>query len=135
MEALRVVHEEGDRFRIRIGDHDVVVDQPISAGGSDDGPTPTDLFVASIASCSAFYAGRFLRRHGIDPAGLEIAYTFRMGERPARVDGVDLELRTPPLPDGLEERLRAVVEHCTVTNSLAAPPEIRLAFASAARVH
>jgi putative redox protein len=126
MDELRVVHEEGDRFRLHVGGHEVVVDQPLSAGGTETGPTPTDLFVASLAACSAFYAGRFLRRHGIDPAGLEIGYTFRMGQRPARVEAVDLELRTPPLGEGLDERLRAVVEHCTVTNSLASPPVINL---------
>ncbi len=133
MDELRVMHEEGDRFRILLGDHEVVVDQPVSAGGTDEGPTPTDLFVASIASCSAFYAGRFLRRHGVDPAGLEVVYRFSMGQRPSRVAAIDLEVRTPPLSDGLDERLRAVVEHCTVTNSLAEAPDIRLALGSIAR--
>jgi putative redox protein len=133
MGKQRVVLEEGDRFRLQMGDHDVVVDQPFSAGGTDAGPTPTDLFVASVAACSAFYAGRFLRRHGIDPAGLEVGYTFRMGRRPARVEAVDLELRTPPLPEGMDQRLRAVVEHCTVTNSLANPPAIDLELRTLAR--
>jgi putative redox protein len=126
MDELRVVLEEGDRFRLDLGDHELVVDQPLSAGGTDAGPTPTDLFVASLAACSAFYAGRFLRRHGIDPTGLEVGYAFRMGRRPARVEVVDLELRTPTLPPGMDRRLRAVVEHCTVTNSLASPPAINL---------
>jgi putative redox protein len=39
-------------------------------GGGDVGPTPTELFVAGLASCVAFYARRYLRRHDIDAEGL-----------------------------------------------------------------
>jgi putative redox protein len=125
-QTLRVVHEGGDRYRIRIDGHEVLVDQPVPAGGTDAGPTPTDLFVASLAACTAHYAGRFLRRHGIDATGLEVAYSFGSADRPSRVAFVQMDLIVPALPPGYEERLRAVVEHCTVKNSIAQAPQIGL---------
>jgi hypothetical protein len=53
---VRVDYRHGDRFDIRIRDHMVTVDQPADVGGDDAGPTPTELFVAGLASCVAFHA-------------------------------------------------------------------------------
>jgi uncharacterized OsmC-like protein len=124
---IRVIHEEADRYRVVIGPHEFVVDQPDTG---DAGPTPTDLFVASLASCVAFYAGRFLGRHGIDSEGLAVDCTFEMAEdRPARVASIDLHLMLPlGFPDRLRDRLQAVVEHCTVHNSLVSSPQVRIAL-------
>jgi uncharacterized OsmC-like protein len=120
------VHPEGgDRYRVEIGWHALTVDQPDTG---DTGPTPTDLFVASLASCVAHYAGRFFARHGIEPDGFGVDATFTMAtERPQRVGAIELDLRLPRrFPDELRDRLAAVVEHCTVHNSLTTPPEIRI---------
>jgi LmbE family N-acetylglucosaminyl deacetylase len=67
--TMRVDYRDGDRFDIRIRDHVVTVDQPTDVGGDDAGPTPTELFVAGLASCVAFYARRYLRRHKLDASG------------------------------------------------------------------
>ena len=86
MARMTVRHVEGDRFTLGIRDHDVVVDQPVNDGGTDAGPTPTELFVGGLASCVAFYAGRFLARHGIEREGLSVACDWAMAdERPNRV--------------------------------------------------
>ena len=128
-EQIQVRHEGGDRCRIRVASHEVVVDQPVPDGGTDTGPTPTDLFVGTLAACTAHYAGRFLARHGVEPDGLVARATFDVGDRPARVTDVDLRLVVPGLPEELEDRLRAVVEHCTVKNSIATAPAIDLQIA------
>ena len=53
MDEMTVRHQGGDRFEIDVRGHRVIVDQPSGAGGSDKGPTPTELFVAGLASCVA----------------------------------------------------------------------------------
>jgi Predicted redox protein, regulator of disulfide bond formation len=128
---VHVQHEGGDRFRVEIGSHALTVDQPDTG---DAGPTPTDLFVASLASCVAHYAGRFFARHGVDPDGFGVDATFAMAtDRPARVGRIDLRLRLPrAFPDELRERLAAVVDHCTVHNSITTPPEVRVKLQPAA---
>ena len=122
---IRVRSEGGDRYRIEVGGHAVVVDQPDTG---DAGPTPTDLFVASLAACTAHYAGRFFARHGVEADGFEVSCTFDMAEdRPSRVRSIALKVDLPEgFPDGLRDRLRAVVEHCTVHNSIDIPPEVRI---------
>jgi putative redox protein len=127
--TIEVRHEGGDRFAITMGRHRVVVDQP---GSGDEGPTPTELFVASLASCAAFYAGRFLARHGVATDGLGVSCSYAMAEdRPARVGAIDLRLLLPAgFPPALEDRVRAVVERCTVRNSIASPPDVSLELSS-----
>jgi putative redox protein len=128
MATMQVRHEAGDRFRIAIRGHEVVVDQPMYDGGGDAGPTPTELFVAALASCVAYYAERFLVRHDVDPAGLAVRCDWEMaGDRPARVGSIAVQV-TPPydLPAKLLDRLQAVVEGCTVHNSLVRPPSVSI---------
>ncbi len=53
MSSITVSHVAGDRFAIELGEHTLMVDQPIQDGGEGTAPTPTELFVASLASCVA----------------------------------------------------------------------------------
>jgi putative redox protein len=122
---IRVDHATGDQFAIAVRGHAVTVDQPVVDGGDDCGPTPTELFVAGLASCVAFYAGRYLARHDIDPGGLAVDASFEMGARPARVADIRIDVHVPPgLPEERREALLAVASHCTVHNSISTPPRI-----------
>jgi uncharacterized OsmC-like protein len=130
MDQMRIEHEGGDRYRVRVRGHELVVDQPVEDGGEDAGPTPTELFVAGLASCVAFYAGRFLRRHGLPTEGLAVDCSFNFAEdRPARVGEISVAVHLPEgFPEERRAALRAVVEHCTVHNSLRQPPEVGIAL-------
>ena len=118
----------GEAYEVAVRGHRLVVDQPADAGGQDSAPTPTELFVASLATCVAFYAGRYLTRHGYSREGLAVSVGYDMAtDRPARVSGVRLTVRVPDgLPPQRWAALRAVVSHCTVHNSLAVPPSVTI---------
>jgi uncharacterized OsmC-like protein len=118
----------GEAYEVTVRGHRLVVDQPAEAGGQDSAPTPTELFVASLASFVAFYAGRFLTRHGYSRDGLAVSAGYEMAsDRPARVRNIRLIVRVPAdLPPQRLVALRAVVSHCTVHNSLASPPSVSI---------
>ena len=124
---MRVEHRGGDRFDISVRGHIIAVDQPVRDGGDDTAPTPTELFVASLASCVAFYARRYLARHHLPTEGLAVEATFDMGSRPARVAGITLRVI---LPDGVpaerRDALLAVATHCTVHNTLETTPDVSI---------
>ncbi len=130
-DELTVRHLGGDRFAIDVRGHTITVDQPVGVGGEDTAPTPTELFIAGLASCVAFYARRFLARHDIDPDGLVVTTSYTLGGRPARVSEITIRV-TPPaaLPDDRRDALLAVASHCTVHNTLHEPPEIHISFDS-----
>lgn len=127
MAGVEVRHQRGDLFLVQVRDHVVMADQPESGGGTDLGPTPTELFVAGLAACVAFYAGRFLRRHGVAAEGLRVDCDYSMAERPSRVGSVDLRIVPPDgLPEERREALLRVARHCTVHNSIRQAPEVRI---------
>jgi putative redox protein len=125
-ESMTVRHEDKNRFAVAVRGHELVVDQPGRDGGGDAGPTPTELFVAGLASCVAFYAGRFLARHDVSPGGLAVTCDWEMAvDRPARVASIRVRIDLPDgFPPELRDRLVAVATHCTVHNSLERAPQV-----------
>jgi len=131
MSEINVRLEGGDRYRIHIRGHELAVDQPVADGGGDSAPTPTELFVAGLASCVAFYGGRYLVRHGLPAEGFGVDCSFAFAkDRPARVASIEIAVTLPEaFPLERREALLAVVEHCTVHNSIVRKPDIRIALA------
>ena len=131
MNEMTARHQGGDQFEIDVRGHRVIVDQPTGVGGKDLGPTPTELFIAGIASRVGFYAERFLRRHSLPVEGLEVRCEFKMDPEAARVSSVRLRVMVPAFLEEKHRRaLLAVVDHCTVHNSLRYPPSVRMTLAS-----
>jgi putative redox protein len=125
MEPVSVSHLGGDRFAITVRGHDVYVDQPIGDGGTDTAPTPTELFVAGLASCVAFYARRYLSRHDLPTDGLAVRASYTIAPRPARVGEIRIELSVPhDVPVERRDALLAVASHCTVHNTLHDVPRV-----------
>jgi putative redox protein len=127
---VNVDHVDGDVYEIHVRGHHFTVDQPADAGGTDKAPTPTELFAASLAACVAFYAGRYLDRHGYDRTGLRVHTDFDMAtDRPARVATIRVTIHPPAgFPTERLPALTAVAGHCTVHNTLMNPPEVTIAI-------
>ncbi|MEV6019236.1 MULTISPECIES: OsmC family protein [unclassified Streptomyces] len=125
---LDITHVDGDVYEVDIRGHRLLVDQPVDAGGTDIAPTPVELFAASLATCVAFYAGRYLKRHGLPRDGLRVRSEFTMAtDLPARVESLCVVVVPPPeLPAHRHAALLAVATHCTVHNTLQEPPAIRV---------
>jgi putative redox protein len=131
MNALAVRSLGGDRYAVQVREHQLIVDQPANAGGTDLGPTPVELFVASLASCVAHYTGGFLARHHICREGLRVDTSWQMSQdRTARVASITLQITPPPaLPPERLPALLAVARACTVHNSLERTPDVCIEIA------
>lgn len=125
---VAVRHVDGDAYAITVRGHALLADQPAADGGTDAAATPTELLVASLASCVAFYAGRYLLRHDLDRSGLAVTAEFSMGAgRPARVGDVALRISVPGgVPPQRRDALLAVASHCTVHNTLRQQPGVSI---------
>lgn len=125
MSTITARHLDGDRFAVTARDHVFTVDQPTADGGDDTAPTPTELFVAGLVSCVAFYARRYLARHDLPTGGLRVTGDYELALRPARVAAIHIDITLPDgVPDDRHDALLAVASHCTVHNSLTSPPEV-----------
>ncbi|MDQ2758162.1 MAG: OsmC family protein [Actinomycetota bacterium] len=89
--------------------------------------------LASLASCVAFYARRYLRRHHLDATGLTVTARHRMATHPNRVGDVDLLIHLPTeLTPSRRAGLLAQAGHCTVHNTLVESPTIAISLGGAA---
>ncbi|WP_067461247.1 OsmC family protein [Actinomadura macra] len=126
MSEMMVVHREGHAFTVLVRDHVIHVDQPYAAGGMDGGPTPVELFVASLGACAAHYARQYMLRHSLPADGLEVTADYAMSPgAPARVSRIGLRVRPSVRLSAKEHMgLMAAVSACTVHNSILDPPRI-----------
>jgi len=124
--TIRVEHQGGDRLLIKTRGHEIRSDQPVEDGGEDTAPTPTELFVAGLAGCVAFYAGRFLQRNNLTTDGLAVICRYEWAENPHRVGEVILDVEAKGLTAQRLEAFLRVIEHCTLHNTLLKPPSVRI---------
>jgi uncharacterized OsmC-like protein len=122
-----VTFRGGTRFDIASGAHVVVTDQPVEDGGQDAGMSPVTLFVGSLASCIAYFVGRYCRRHQIPCDGFTVDAAWSYAEQPHRVGSVSMRVNLPAsLTSDQRERLLKVAHGCTVHHSITVPPAIKI---------
>ena len=62
---MKITFEGNKKVRVRVKDFDVWTDQPKEQGGDASAPTPIDLFLSSLGSCSGVYVLNFLKQHAL----------------------------------------------------------------------
>lgn len=63
--TVQGVMKNAARTDINIGAHRVVIDEPKNRGGTDKGPTPTEILAASLVGCSNVIINRIAEQNGI----------------------------------------------------------------------
>jgi putative redox protein len=127
---LTVSYQHRTRYDIVSGRHRIVTDQSVEDGGQDEGLSPVELFVGSLASCIGYFVGQFCARHDIPREGLSVNAEWTMAENPHRVGHIDLAIHLPQnLRPELTERLLKVAHGCTVHQSLMVTPTVGIKLA------
>jgi putative redox protein len=67
--------------RVSVRDHVVVIDEPPERGGGDEGPAPTETFVAAVVGVTNVILRRLARRDGIAIRSLRIAVEADLDRR------------------------------------------------------
>lgn len=98
--------------------HTVVIDGPAKLGGADRGMRPMELFLVSLASCSALDVAMILEQQRQDLQGLTVAVDgTRADAVPAVYQTIDLSFvaRGDVAPSKLERAVRLSVDkYCSV---------------------
>jgi len=107
------------------GGHEIVIDEPVAAGGSDSGPSPTQLLAASLAGCTAITLELYAERKGWDLGALEVEVDFTSEDlAPAAFEVV---LRLPDSFDAEQrQRLLKIAGKCPVHKVLASETSIAI---------
>lgn len=114
------------RFEVQARRHRIICDQPADNGGSDEGMTPPEFLLASLATCAAYYVAQYLKLRQISAEGLKVRVTAEKAQQPTRLKSFLIEVMVP----GLDERHRAPVlraaKSCLIHNTLLNPPSIEI---------
>ena len=119
--------------RVRVGNHQIVFDQPRAVpGGEDRGPSPLDVLVASIAACAHYFAAAFLEGRGLSAERLTVEVESDKERVPvSRIGHLALKVHVPP---GLSDRQLASIERaiktCPAYGTLLHPPSVELTIAA-----
>jgi len=115
----------GRQFEIEHRGHRVLTDQPHDRGGEDQALTPTELFVGSLAACTALYAASVAHRHGLQRGDLTVEAQWHTDEGENRVEGISLVLAfARPVARDIMEAVRRAAEQCLVHRSIKTAPQI-----------
>jgi putative redox protein len=103
----------------------VKTDQPIADGGAGSAPSPFDLFLTSIVTCTGYYVLSFCQKNHIPTEKMKLTARFLRNPRTHLVEDVRIDIHVPQ--EFPEKYMNAVVksaEVCSVKRHLDQPPRI-----------
>ncbi len=102
------------RHTVQVRDHQLMIDEPVEAGGDDAGPDPQELLAVSLATCTAITMEMYAARKGWDVGHVEVDVEYSPAERGCPTK-FELVMRLPDdLPEEQVERLRVIAAKCPV---------------------
>jgi putative redox protein len=117
----------GFRCRTAVRDFALQVDEPRRSGGTDTGPMPTELLVASLSSCLTLAIGFVARRRGVDLPDLQVRADA--GYDGPRVAWISLEVDSTHDRTELASLLAEAVPLSWVANTLRGSPRLEFRLA------
>ncbi len=111
-----------------VAEHDGMVietDQRRTNGGKGSAPTPFDLFLASLATCTGYYVLAFCQKRNIPTGGISLRLDVTRDEENHRLDRIDIRVHLPAeFPDKYVDACIKAASQCAVKRHLHDPPEV-----------
>lgn len=116
------------------GGHRLASDEPVAAGGTDTGPTPYDLLLAALGSCTSMTAGLYARRKGWPLQSVTVRLTHsrihaedcaNCETEEGMLDRIDVSIELEgPLTEVQRIRLLEITEKCPIHRTLVSEIQI-----------
>jgi uncharacterized OsmC-like protein len=120
---------------IMAGSHRVSSDEPVASGGKDAGPTPYELLLAALGSCTSMTVALYARRQGWPLEGVTVwlrhsrihaADCADCETKLGMLDRIECDIRfVGPLTSEQRARLREIADKCPVHRTLMSEIDIR----------
>jgi len=107
---------------IRAGHHDLVADEPVSAGGADAGPNPFALVLSGLGACTAITLRMYAERKSWPLKELSVEMTCFREDKAVKIERV---LTIGGLDAEQSARMADIAERTPVTLALKGGMEIK----------
>ena len=125
MEAvIEISVQEGTKLEAMVNGRSIQTDLPEKDGGQDSAPTPVDLFLAALGTCSTTYAKKFCDSRKISSQGLAVRMRCDISMEKFRINRITFEVTLPEdFPEKYRSALLRAMDQCTVKKHVMDPPE------------
>jgi putative redox protein len=120
---------------ITAGSHHLRADEPLSSGGTDTGPTPYDLLLAALGSCTSMTIALYARRKQwpLNSVTIRLRHSRVHAEdcatcetHDAKLTVIDREIELDgPLDESQRARLLAIANRCPVHLTLGSRIDVK----------
>lgn len=130
-EGTVVVRETGEGFlsqHVVVGRHRLRSDEPLSLGGDDSGPTPYDLLLAALGSCTSMTMRMYAKRKNwaLKTAEVTLSHAKIHAEdcadcetRDGKIDRIERQIRLDGnLDEAQRDKLLEIADKCPVHRTL-----------------
>jgi ribosomal protein S12 methylthiotransferase accessory factor len=117
----------GKKVKAFFDDYIVTTDQPVADGGSGSAPSPFELFLASIGTCTGYYVLSFCQKNNIPTEKMKLIARFLRNPTTHLVENIHIDIHVPR--DFPEKYTNAVIKAagaCAVKRHLEQPPQIEI---------
>jgi putative redox protein len=105
------------------GGHRLVIDEPLSSGGTDTGPSPSRLVAAALAACTAITCEMYAERKGWDLGDVTVDVDIDYERH--RIERATVRLRVQEsLNDEQRDRLLVIAGKCPVHLALSGETDV-----------
>ena len=121
--------------KIQIGSHQLEADEPVSFGGTDAGPSPYDLLLAALGSCTSMTIGLYARKRrwplenitvSLRHSRIHAADCEDCETKEGKIDRIELDVQlTGSLTGEQREKLMEIAERCPVHQTLTSEINIK----------
>jgi ribosomal protein S12 methylthiotransferase accessory factor len=120
---IEVEFPGGKRVDAKVGGFTVHTDQPIEDGGEGTAPTPSKLFLASLAACAGVNLVYSFEHRGLSPGIARMLMHVEYGDD-KMIKKIITEVQLPPdFPEKHKAALIRAVDVCYVKKSILHAPE------------
>jgi putative redox protein len=115
----------GKKVEASFDEYTVKTDQPVSDGGTGSAPSPFDLFLASIGTCTGYYVLSFCQKNNIPMQNITLKASMERNEKTHLVEHCNFTINVPnDFPKKYTNAMIKAAEVCTVKRNLQNPPKI-----------
>lgn len=132
-----IVHGTAADFaqEVEIGSHELYADEPVSFGGTDSGPSPYDLLLAALGSCTSMTIGFYARKRrwplekitvSLRHSRIHAADCEECETKEGKIDRIELDIQlTGSLTDEQRAKLMEMAGKCPVHQTLTSEINIK----------